>query len=80
MSARRLLGAGVVVAMLAGCMSAPRATEPEEQAPGPRTMKAGYAEPACQAIASFSLISAVGLPMYLVVSGFANRACSELQK
>lgn len=63
------------VVLLQGCASVQ--PEPEER---PRTMKASYAEPICGSVAAFGLISAIGLPGYLIASGFANRACSEVAK
>lgn len=70
----------LVVMLLQGCASAPQPAPDADQADRPRTQQASFAEPACGAVAAFGLISAVGLPLYMVVSGFANRACSGVAK
>ena len=69
----------VVVLMLQGCASAPKPA-PESDQDRPRTQQASYAEPACQSLAAYSLIAGLGLPGYLIVSGFANRACSGVTR
>ena len=68
----------LVLGVLSGCASTPTPAPEPEQPTQPRMQRAGYAETACQSGAAFGLISAIGLPGYMVVSSFANRACSAM--
>lgn len=70
----------LLVFLLQGCATTPQSEPEGQQQDKPRTMQASYAEPACQSVAAFGLISALGLPGYLIASGFANRACSGVAK
>lgn len=70
----------LLVFLLQGCASAPQTPDTPDAQDRPRTMQASYAEPACQSMAAFGLISGLGLPAYLIVSGFANRACSGVAR
>jgi hypothetical protein len=67
------------VFLLQGCAT-PQAPQEAPQEARPRTLQASYSEPVCQSVAAFGLISAIGLPGYLIASGFANRACVEAAK
>lgn len=64
----------LLVLALSGCATQP---VPEDD---PKLQRADYTESACQSGAAFVLISAIGLPGYLVASGFANRACAGVAK
>lgn len=74
----RLTASALALGLITGCASTPApAPEPEQPTPT-RLQKASYVETACQSASAFALISGIGLPGYLVVSSFANRACSAV--
>lgn len=64
----------LIVLALSGCATQP---VPDDN---PKLQRADYTEPACGAVAAFGLISVIGLPGYLMASGFANRACAGMAK